>query len=1321
MALIPRLPKKNRDKSQSASSKTIIPKLTGARIPYPQKTETEQDVLKVDDKGRAVFTVGAGFKQNSQSLALQAGLGPLRKEVADQIVPAMKDVAGAIARKPATNLRSEGAGPQVGKILTQAGRFATRTGASLFVERGKEFQPKGRLAQAVFGVDPISPEETGNLILDMTLRPVTRSTMALMGKNFQASNQLEEIFLGKDMVHSIQERSKSTAEVITGSKNPSKFQTLAVSPLVIGAALIDIVPGLPEKKVAQKVALDVLEQVAERTGAKVEKALAEKIIRDVEGVYKLKNVKARNAAILVLQDKYLKDAVANVAKVHPEDVGVIEKFLDKAGQGMKTSEQEELAVSRLVDRYGYGAGNTRASLRNAAEELLQDYAKSERPVIGSGQTKAGTVGKESTVAGRNLVPKTEPQNLGSRLETSQPVSKVSKVDTSLSRNLARSGEDVNPLLSEARKYKSAEEFVASQKKLLHGTNTKFDKFDISKSGDVQPSDWGQGAYFTDNVGNAKNFAKVAGGDIVMERYAPNVKYADGSKLLKDSDFMLALDDGMGFTTPAEYLAKKGYGGVVFKNPQGFNEYVVFNPDEILSKSQLTSIWEEANKGGGAAPQRAFSAISGIEMKRDEDGKLHFTSYDPVKGAIGLVAGSIVGQKLPEAMYAANRLKRVEPNVLKRMIKSASESFGEAGKSLDKILGTISTRLKNIDPTLKASLRKFEYRLGTNINRDRRVADTWLKGVDKLSDLEYKDLDLALKNGDEAKILDVVKKNGLEKEWGAIRTTLDDLYKRASDVGFDIGYEKNYFPRMVADSKGLLEHLAKGEDWSIIEQVIKDKEVALARILTDNEKAAVVNNLLRGYGTDKITLSKTGAMKARAIDVVDPEINKFYHDSADSLLRYIDNTNNAIEARTFFGKSFVPPKEVVPGLVNEAFDPMDSVGAYTLKLVADGKITPTQEKELRDILQARFSPKGATGAVRVYKNLSYIDTMGSVTSAITQLGDLAWAIHKAGPVETVKNLAKAVVGKSELRKVDLGIEKIAQEFESASKSATLVDKVFRVVGLNAMDNLGKETLINATMARFRRLANNPNEEFLSKLKGVFGNDEAAILRTMEDLKANKITEDTKLLAFNELLDVQPIALSEMPEQYLKAGNGRVFYMLKTFTIKQLDVYRNEVFQLMKTNPKRAIRNLVTLSASLMLMNATADEIKDFILGRETKLSDRVVDNVAKLAGFSKFTLYKARQQGVGSAVVQTILPPFKLLDSAYKDIAKHTAFADSETVQSIPLGGKLYYWWFGKGAQNSAKKANAADKTGNGAMPSLPSLGDVGLPSLDLGLPSLPGL
>ena len=43
---------------------------------------------------------------------------------------------------------------------------------------------------------------------------------------------------------------------------------------------------------------------------------------------------------------------------------------------------------------------------------------------------------------------------------------------------------------------------------------------------------------------------------------------------------------------------------------------------------------------------------------------------------------------------------------------------------------------------------------------------------------------------------------------------------------------------------------------------------------------------------------------------------------------------------------------------------------------------------------------------------------------------------------------------------------------------------------------------------------------------------------------------------------PINSTEMPLKYLKHPNGRVFYMLKTFTIKQFDVMRRDGIHLMK---------------------------------------------------------------------------------------------------------------------------------------------------------------
>ena len=146
-------------------------------------------------------------------------------------------------------------------------------------------------------------------------------------------------------------------------------------------------------------------------------------------------------------------------------------------------------------------------------------------------------------------------------------------------------------------------------KLYHGTANKFDDFDLDRSGEIQPSDWGEGVYFTDNPEHAKNFAEVAGGDIVMERVAPDVKFADGSKLLNDNDFMLAMDDGMGFTSPSEYLKERGFGGVKFNNPQGFTEYVVYDPKDIKKPTPAPKTPEVAPE---ADPANAYEFVALVD-------------------------------------------------------------------------------------------------------------------------------------------------------------------------------------------------------------------------------------------------------------------------------------------------------------------------------------------------------------------------------------------------------------------------------------------------------------------------------------------------------------------------------------------------------------------------------------------------------------------------------------------------------------------------------------------------------------------------------------
>ena len=52
---------------------------------------------------------------------------------------------------------------------------------------------------------------------------------------------------------------------------------------------------------------------------------------------------------------------------------------------------------------------------------------------------------------------------------------------------------------------------------------------------------------------------------------------------------------MGFEDMGDVLKKKGFDGIEYTHADGSIEYVVFNPSQIKTKSQLTDIWNKAHK------------------------------------------------------------------------------------------------------------------------------------------------------------------------------------------------------------------------------------------------------------------------------------------------------------------------------------------------------------------------------------------------------------------------------------------------------------------------------------------------------------------------------------------------------------------------------------------------------------------------------------------------------------------------------------------------------------------------------------------------------
>lgn len=595
---------------------------------------------------------------------------------------------------------------------------------------------------------------------------------------------------------------------------------------------------------------------------------------------------------------------------------------------------------------------------------------------------------------------------------------------------------------------------------------------------------------------------------------------------------------------------------------------------------------------------------------------------------------------------------------------------------------VSTRLGKINSRLKHAVRRFTFNVGLYTERDREIVKPLIKGVsEKFSPADYRVLDLALKNRDAVKADFLMDKYRLQKEWKSVREILDKIYIDAADVGLGLNYLEEYFPRKV--KRGMAAEYVSAmmgkEEWSEIEFAMREADPN--GIFTIDEQAEFINNYLRGFVSSRINLSRPSFTKERTIDYVEPEFNKYYQDSMPTLIEYIGGMRHAIEARKLFGKSEKEADE--------------NIGLYVRSLIKEGVISNRQEEDLKKILKAVVEPTGTRGVVTWAKNAAYIYTMGNPISAITQIQDLAFSMHKNGYWRTSKSFLKSVSRNPVLKKEDIGIENVLQEFEDETRSGKAVRAVFKIVGLEWMDNIGKETFMGAAYDRLRAANKKGDSAFVRMLTSIFG-DQTAQVR--DDLKKGVMSENVKYMIFSELSDYQPISLAEMPVTYLRSGNGRVFYMLKTYTIKQIDTYRREIFDLLASGDKAqaalGLKNLISLAIALMLMGMSTDALKDLLLGREIEIDDLVMDNILKVMTFTKYQVYKARTEGIGNALLRTLfMPPiFAPVDDLTRDITQIASGKkspeDARILGQVPLFGKFYFWWLGGGQEKDSDKKSS---------------------------------
>lgn len=602
---------------------------------------------------------------------------------------------------------------------------------------------------------------------------------------------------------------------------------------------------------------------------------------------------------------------------------------------------------------------------------------------------------------------------------------------------------------------------------------------------------------------------------------------------------------------------------------------------------------------------------------------------------------------------------------KQVVKNKSgKGFSEVWA---KAMIPLSTRAKRISPKLRNVLRKYEFTLSNELNKKYAKVTPFMNIWKNMEENDAITFDLALKNDYVAKQLEIVDKYNARKEWEAVRGTLEQIYDEAINAGLDINWRPDYFPRKVKDVDGFLSYIHNMPEWTRFQQAIDEAGLSGA---TAEEQAEFLNKYLRGFVKVDLMPNKYGSEKQRTIDIIDNEMNKFYAPSIEALVGYIEGLNSRVVSANYLGKG-------------ENID--ESIGGYLTYLLNNNIIEPSQIDEVRDILRARFDARGVSNRwLANARNYSYMYTMGGINSAITQIEDLSVAMYKAGVWNTLTTAMKA----KRVTKQDLGLTSISAEFVEQSKSGELLNKLFKLTGLDAIDGLGKETLVNAELKKFQKMSDETLREYLEP---IMENETEA---TIKDIKNDVISDNVLYLMFSELSDVQPISLSELPEFYNRGGNLRVLYMLKSFAVKRIDTFRNECIDKIKSKDlatrKEGLQNLFKLASLMILCGATKDWLIDLMYGRETDISERLLNNILGLVGISKFQIYQAKEKGFTGTVKDLVVPPlFSFFDDLFTDTVKvaegKREIKDMEVLKGIPLVGRFYYWWVGRGREKSKGK------------------------------------
>ena len=627
-------------------------------------------------------------------------------------------------------------------------------------------------------------------------------------------------------------------------------------------------------------------------------------------------------------------------------------------------------------------------------------------------------------------------------------------------------------------------------------------------------------------------------------------------------------------------------------------------------------------------------------------------------------------KIPSTKAQASEAMIDEANALNPF--TASNAVVKTARDF---VGVLSTDVSRINPIVGGRLKKHDAAVGVKTSSYIKRAEPFVALMKSLPTKVVNQVNRHLGSEDfnGAKAILSQYDSAAPKIIDDTKVLLKDIEAELTGAGYQFKTIDNYFPLKVANYQDFLKSIGK-EYKAPIDKALSDRAKKLGikdvNALPQIEAEEVIAQVLKGRQYGKLTEKSLASMSRKVR--LDDEVIQQYKAPQQALVEHITDSVSRIEKRKFFGDAATQK-----GI--KSIDLSDSVDKLIAQEITGQRMSPEDFGKLKELLEARFGMgEKQTGAgANAVKNLIYQMTIANPMSALTQIADLGMSVFANGLLPTLKSVVK----RPKIKIEDLLSDQlISAEIGTVGKMAKALDFTFTWSGFKAVDKFGKETLVNAAYNKFQKQAlSQKGVEQLRKRFGATFGDEFDLL--LSDLRSGQVTDNVKMLAFAELANFQPVSLSEMPLKYLQANNGRVFYALKSFTIKQFDVMRREIIhEFTDGNPVEGMKKFIAYATILPLAGATVQEVKDFISrGDEISIEDmpdQMVANAIKLMGTSQWVIENRVKQGKPfSAVAEAIMPPINLFDGIAEElqsIYKGEKFdpETSQMLQRLPPYGRL---------------------------------------------------